>query len=333
MAVWLPLTRITGVTAVIGDFWKVVVNCLGDRPITSDVYVPLIESVLLPFESWTELTYTQAKFFRTDTGRRRILADVARARLAEALWADHQRVLLGWARGQVRISLDALRRAWFSASLGRYHLDLWDRAEELFRALPLTTEDRLVLLHYPGNRLNVGPTTVADLIRDLKWIGELDNLRRIARKAWPARRTAMDGWDEADLAFVNGHYRWQDPELTPSTPPPFDPQELFVWNGSPSHPNGGDGLAAVMLALVHTAVVDLADELIETGRRPARGSLSCLECGKFVGRSALGVGQLYCDVRCKRRAAKRRNRESARRRHLEARSVAGMGGGPDKDER
>lgn len=72
---------------------------------------------------------------------------------------------------------------------------------------------------------------------------------------------------------------------------------------------GLDGLRYCFVVLMRAAIVDFADEILERNRHPtSRGSLRCVECGLFVGRRALGYGQLYCSDRCKKRAAKRRYR-------------------------
>lgn len=90
----------------------------------------------------------------------------------------------------------------------------------------------------------------------------------------------------------------------------IDPFALEVSNEEQSLGFGLDGLRYVMYVFLRAIVIDFVEEILEQSRRPtARGSLSCIECGRFVGRRALGYGQFYCSDRCKKRAAKRRYRQ------------------------
>ena len=92
----------------------------------------------------------------------------------------------------------------------------------------------------------------------------------------------------------------------------FGDENWAVLDNQPDIPNWEPRThfnAYCMYVLMRAAVADFVDELLQKRRAGlARGSLRCLECGLFVGRRALGYGQLYCSERCKKRAAKRRYR-------------------------
>jgi hypothetical protein len=115
----------------------------------------------------------------------------------------------------------------------------------------------------------------------------------------------------------------------PGDPEQIDPFDLDTetWDQSLGFPP--DGLRYCFVVLMRAAVVDFADEVLERNRRPtSRGSLRCVECGRFVGRRALGYGQLYCTSRCKKRAAKRRYRSRTRPTDRQPRMPARCAGAP-----
>jgi hypothetical protein len=154
---------------------------------------------------------------------------------------------------------------------------------------------------------------------DLVWVDHLEALRALAMKTWTADPRERVAWTRADLRFVNAYFEEQLPSLyVPGDPDVIDPFELDTetWDQALGFPL--DGLRACFLVLMRAAVVDFADSVLERNRRPtSRGSLRCVECGLFVGRRALGYGQLYCSDRCKKRSAKRRYRGRSRGRFPE----------------
>lgn len=117
-------------------------------------------------------------------------------------------------------------------------------------------------------------------------------------------------WTEDELDWLNEWYSEQVPYLTPTGDrTEIDPFALDTFANEGSLGMGLDGLAYQMTVLIRATVIDFADDLLEASRYPrVRGSLRCIECGRFAGRRALGYGQLYCTDRCKKRAAKRRSR-------------------------
>lgn len=89
----------------------------------------------------------------------------------------------------------------------------------------------------------------------------------------------------------------------------IDPFELEILNDEQPLGFGAGPLTEIEIVFMRALVIDFADEILELSKRGnARGSLSCVECGRWVGRRALGYGQLYCSDRCKKRVAKRRYR-------------------------
>ena len=114
---------------------------------------------------------------------------------------------------------------------------------------------------------------------------------------------------------MNSWYEDQQPSLMApdENATSIDPFELEIWNDEQSLGIGLDGLRQLMLVFLLSTLIDFMDSILERAKRlNARGSLSCIECGTFVGRRALGCGQLYCSDRCKKRVAKRRYRQRLR---------------------
>lgn len=154
---------------------------------------------------------------------------------------------------------------------------------------------------------------IRQLRKDLHWLREMALLRRLARKTWPAESGLRQRWTEEELRFIDEYYTDQQPILVSDQDDDLrqgiDPFSLLSVNDEQSLGFGLDGLAYCMYVIMRAAVIDFIDEILESSRFPqARGSLQCVECGSFVGRRALGYGQLYCADLCKKRAAKRRYR-------------------------
>lgn len=145
----------------------------------------------------------------------------------------------------------------------------------------------------------------------LDWMGQLGGLYEVAQKTWSADPRQRERWTEEDLEFINAYYQEQSPSLhAEEKDGTYDPATLESISFEAAMGMGGSvALSYCMYVLMRAAVIDFVDELLETTRVPtARGSMRCVDCGVFVGRRALGYGQLYCGTTCKKRAAKRRYR-------------------------
>jgi hypothetical protein len=304
----------------LGALWRDVLNFLGDRPVTPDEYLPLADAVLPRWAQWPGYVGGAADFLAAN--RAEVEADVARARIGWTLWVERREDLRAYAEKAAGSPVgDSLLRRWWvlheHGEMAGWDLSHHDvgitRSAKLQRLLRITDEEDRILRYQPrrngehySDRWNV-----SSLHSHLSWAEDLETLRQLARKTWPADRRDRLGWTPEELEWVNGFFEDQQPFLVPPTESPssIDPFELKILNDEQHIGFGLSDLSAIELVFMRATVVDFAESVLEHIKRPnSRGSLSCVECGRFVGRRALGYGQLYCSDRCKKRAAKRRYR-------------------------
>jgi hypothetical protein len=82
------------------------------------------------------------------------------------------------------------------------------------------------------------------------------------------------------------------------------------------------GMNYVGYVIIRAVTIDFVEEVLAFNAfESAKGSLQCEECGQFVPRSFYGPGQRYCTAQCKRRAAKRRQRDRAKARVWARRAI------------
>jgi predicted nucleic acid-binding Zn ribbon protein len=304
----------------LGGLWRDVLNFLGDREITPDLYLPLADAVLPKWGRWTYFLGHAAAKLTED--RAELGADVARARIGWRVWIEQRENLRKFAAKVAKhpVEDEQLERWWIDDARGE--TASWDgsysarddKVTGQFRKfVELSEDDDLALRYHPDMRESyMDGWHIGWLHSNLTWTGDLELLRTLARKTWPADPRDREQWTPSELESVNAWYEDQQPSLaTPDEKPTsIDPFELKIWNDEQNLGFGLDGLRYVMLVFLRSTWIDFVDSILERSKRPnARGSLSCIECGTFVGRRALGYGQLYCSDRCKKRAAKRRYRQ------------------------
>ena len=307
----------------IGGLWRDVVNFLGDRPIEPSMYLPLLDAVLPRWAGWTYFLGHAATNITKD--RPELEADTARAMLGWRLWTERREGLRRFAETAAKrpVGDEELETWWIRDERGEHqmwsgHLLGIERAPEFARLTGLTAEDERIIDHHPEIPAAAGRRRrnrkhdwiVAWINSDLEWVTDLETLRTLAQKTWTADARDRQPWTQDELAFVNAYYEEQQPSLyVPGDPEHIDPFELDTLTMEQNLGIGLDGLHYCMYVLIRAVMADFADSILERTRRPsARGSLRCVECGLFVGRRALGYGQMYCSDRCKKRAAKRRYR-------------------------
>lgn len=303
----------------VGDLWRDVLNFLGDREITPDEYLPLADAVLPRWAGWPSFVGRTAEYLAEN--RAEVEADVARARIGWRLWAERREDLRAFAEKVAKHPVDDedLRRWWVLRARGE--MAAWDvshhdvglkRALKLQSLLQISEEEDRILRYHPERRGNQYSEHwyVSGIHWDLSWVDDLEMLRRLAGKTWPADPDDRQRWTREELDWANGFYEEQQPYLmAPDESPSIDPFDLEIFTEEQPLGYPLSGLRAIELASMRSVVIDFADSVLERSKHPnARGSLSCIECGRFVGRRALGYGQLYCTDRCKKRAAKRRYR-------------------------
>jgi len=265
-----------------------------------------------------------ADVLRTPEHRGQIEEEVVWAGMGYRLWTDHRDAIAGWARASSRtpVSEGQIEDWWLGGQRQLLIIEEERHLRTFLRRIRFNRHERSLI----DAKLASGrkPLLVYRIREHLDWIGQLRGLHEIAQKTWPADPDQRNGWTEDDLAFVNSYYQEQSPSLMADEHNgTYDPAELESVSFEASMGMGGSiALSYCMYVLMRAAVIDFADELLETTRLPsARGSMRCIECDLFVGRRALGYGQLYCGSTCKKRAAKRRYRDRERtvsRRQAEA---------------
>lgn len=300
----------------IGGLWRDVLNFVGTGDITPATYLPLLDAILPKWGPWTYFMEHAARKITED--RPEIEADTARAELGWRIWVDHREGLRKFATRSAKrpITDDELENWWVEENRGEWRSwgGAYERGPEFARLTGMSAQDVDVVLHHPEMPNFKHDRWIVEWIRsDLPYVSDLRALRSIARKTWTPNPGDRHLWTEEDLDFVNAFYSEQAPGLVPASLERIDPFELSTYNDEQNLGIPIDGLRYCMLVLMRATVIDFAEEVLERSRLPhSRGSLSCIECGRFVGRRALGYGQLYCTDRCKKRAAKRRYRERLR---------------------
>lgn len=293
-----------------GSLWRDVVNTLEDAPVTPAGVLRLLDAVAPGWAGEHHFLKFVAERLadpgeRSEIERETRLAGIGwrlRQEERDALALDARDVPpRGRARGPVRVV--ARRR------LGRDGAGGAGPRQVLHRLLAWLPEERALLAALRRTRGD-REVLVYRLRENVRWIGELERLRSLARATWGLRRRSAR-WTLAELDWVNGYYEDQQPAVASDADADkdVDPFALRVVSGEQGLGMGLEGLAYCMTVLMQAAVIDFVDDLLETTRFPqARGSMRWVECGSFVGRRAVGYGQLFCTDRCKKRAAKRRYR-------------------------
>jgi hypothetical protein len=303
----------------LGALWRDVLNFLGDRELSPNDYLPLCEAVLPKWDKFPGYIGGAAGWLAGN--RKEIDNSVAQNLIGWSLWTERRERLRAFAKkvSRRRVTDDDLAKWWLGRAYGEYAA--WDgtrfeigaaKEKKLQAILGLSEEqDRLLRLQAWHKTEKYSPGwSVAWLHSHLGWVEDLETLRRLARKTWPADVSEREGWTQAELEWVNDWYEDQQPLLMARNEGGLvDPFELEIWNDEQHIGFGMSDFSALVTVFMRATVIDFADEILERSKRGnARGSLSCLECGRFVGRRALGYGQLYCSDRCKKRVAKRRYR-------------------------
>jgi hypothetical protein len=310
---------IEGADRSLGALWRDILNFLGDREITAADYLPLCDAVLPKWDKWPGYIGGAAGWLARN--RAEIENSVAENQIGWRLWTERRDRLRAFAQKVARrpVTDGELQRWWLDGARGEFAI--WDathyglgaaKEKKLQAILELSEEEDRILRFQPWHKTEKYSSgwIVAQLHNQLGWAEDLDTLRRLARKTWPADLARRTGWTQDELEWAKNWFEDQQPLLmAPNEEGLVDPFELEIWNDEQHIGFGMADLSALILVFTRAAVIDFASEILERSKRGnARGSLSCLECGRFVGRRALGYGQLYCSDRCKKRVAKRRYR-------------------------
>ncbi len=301
-----------------GAVWRAVVNFLGNEPVTPAVYLPLIEHMAALEPPYGSFLDRLARTLRDPRDRAEIEQDAATAQVGYQIWQRHSKLIWEWAleAEDPPESLQDLEDWWFSGKRNMLLIHETKHGDELLDQLPLTAAEEAALA-WARNDPALRNMTVYYLRRDLRWLDELEILRTLAAKTWPARPEDRKLWTEDEAELARQYYTEQQPDLDWSADEQglVDPFELELVNHEQGLGFGLDGLAYCMTVILRAAFIDLVAEVLDHRRFPGvKGSLRCAECGRYVPRRETGYGQLYCGELCKKRAAKRRWRARVRAR-------------------
>lgn len=297
--------------------WRDVVNLVGNAYPTPAIFRPLLTMVAERHGATTYFLQFIPKHLTDQSDRDEIEAEIRRAEIAYRLWAEQRDALVAWAGADEKEPLaeNDVDDWWFSGERRQLVIAESMRIGAFHEVVRLTGNEATFVGANLWEDGRPDPLLIYRLRRDLHWLDDLDMLRDLAAKTWPAEPGARRRWSEGELTFVDRYYRDQEPELVYDDDPAegIDPFGLRPVFHEQSLGFGLDGLAYCMEVIMRAAVIDFIDEILDHSRFPtARGSIRCVECGQYVGRRALGYGQLYCSETCKKRAAKRRYRARPR---------------------
>jgi hypothetical protein len=294
-----------------------VVNLVGDGYPTPAIFRPLLTMVAARHAKATYFLQFIPKHLTDQHDRDETEAEIRRAEIGYRLWAEQRGALVAWAGEDEEAPLaeNDVDDWWFSGERRQLVIAEYKRVDAFLEAAHLTDDEAAFVRADLWEDGRPDRLLIYRLRRDLHWLDDLDTLRDLAAKTWPAEPAARRRWTEGELAFVDRYYGDQEPELIYDGDPAegIDPFGLRPVFHEQSLGFGLDGLAYCMEVVMRAVVIDFVDEILDHTRFPkARGSIRCVECGRFVGRRALGYGQLYCGETCKKRAAKRRYRARPR---------------------
>ena len=306
-----------------GELWRDVVNFLGDDEPTPDDIMPLLDLVAGHHADVGDFLRWLPEKLEDPRDREELDEQLQDAAIGWRIWQDHRAALQAWADAgeDGPVPPLALEDWWFDDSSGHIlAVDEVERLGDLLARVPLDPADAAVVQDRLSGDLG-DRWFLRRMRQSLRWVRELATLTRLAYKTWPAEVSQRQPWTREELALVESYYSDQQPLLVPAEGDDvetIDPFHLLPINVEQNVGFGASELTYCMTVLLRATVIDFMEEILDTARFPqVRGSLQCVECGTFVGRRALGYGQLYCDDRCKKRAAKRRyrSRVNGRRYH------------------
>jgi hypothetical protein len=299
----------------IGGLWREVVNFLGPKPVVPDLLLSLLDTVVPRWAGWTYFLGQLSKKL-VDQDQSDLVFEVECTRIGYRLWVEQRTALARWASAgeDAQLTEDQLAHWWLGGKRDIQVVDEEERLPQFLELMKLFADERAIidrLRHQNGHGL-----VIYRLREHLGWLTELQTLRELSTKTWSADPRQRRGWTPDELSWVNRYYADQASEVWAETRNGLiDPMELESISDEDSLGFGMTELQYAMYVLMRATVIDFVDELLRATRFPrVRGSLRCIDCGRFAGRRALGYGQLYCSDRCKKRAAKRRYRTRARKR-------------------
>ena len=301
-----------------GAIWRDVVNFLGDDEVTPHHYLPLIEMMAERHSGDGYFLQWRNKNLTDPRERAKLDRDLRYAAIGHDIMKNQLDALVKWsstAEGgpyEESFVINWWQNVLKGAKGDSLDVHALDHVEELFELLQLAPADNAFIeAEREKLKCNRHFIVIDWLRRHHHWAIDLEVLSDLAYKTWPAEKDDRQVWDDADLGIVNAYYSEQQPNLMydGDSDKGIDPFAVRQVMHEQSLGIGIGELSFCMYVILRSAYIDFMDEILEHSKFPqTRGSLRCVECGTFVGRRALGYGQLYCGDTCKKRAAKRRYR-------------------------
>src|SRR5688500_1170349 len=170
----------------VGGLWRDVVNFLGREPIVPDILIPLLHSVVPRWAGWTYFLGQLSQKLINPHDRDDLANAVARARIGYRLWVEEQDQLAKWAAiGQgEQPTNDQLAGWWLGGHRDVLILDEEKRLTQFLELMKFATEEHAIidpLISHDGPGL-----AIYRLREHLHWLNELETLRELSAKTWPA---------------------------------------------------------------------------------------------------------------------------------------------------
>lgn len=302
-----------------GRIWRPVVNFWNTSTRDPAAIIPLIRLAGSLATDDSSFLGRITAYLESERDQDELATDLDLMYAGFRVWQTQADRIQAWANRSDKgpYSPTEIRDWWWSGRtepLGAYQ---YTHADKLLRELDFGPNTDLVSAkvqewngpHKAGHHL-----MLTNLRHMLPWLDDMDHLAELATKTWGTNTPPT--WSDDDFEFVSNEYADQQLLLEPADGDwnePINPLRLRVRKAEQGLGIGLWGLSYFQVVITRVVVIDFVDEILDHSVFPTvRGSLRCLECGTFAARARRGYGQRYCSERCKRRAAKRRNRTRVR---------------------
>jgi hypothetical protein len=270
----------------LGGLWRDVVNFLGHGAVTPDLLVPLLDAVVPRWAGWTYFLGQLSGKLVDSEDRIQIKYEVACARIGHRLWVEQREQLARWAAGGEGgpITDDQLASWWLGDRRDLLAFGEEKRLIQFLKLITFTAEEVPIIDRLVDRKFR--DLVIYRLREHLHWLKELETLRELSMKTWPADPRQRRGWTPEELSWVNSYYADQAPEVSAETRNGvIEPMELESISKEDSLGFGMTDLGYSMYVLMRAAVIDFIDELLEATRSTAPSGVrsgrpsGAIECG------------------------------------------------------
>src|SRR5689334_22543435 len=141
----------------LGGLWRDVVNFLGNKPITPDALLPLLDAVVPRWASWTYFLGQLSKKL-VDRADRRVLAhEVSCTSIGYRIWSEQRDALTKWAASSAsgEMSDDQMADWWLRRHPEHVLVDQELRLCDFAEAVKLARSDRATIDRLAADRLAI----------------------------------------------------------------------------------------------------------------------------------------------------------------------------------